>query len=169
MAYAFWRLAFRFVLPAFSHAPFERAVWYLAAFWPGVLLNIITEKIPVDRLLASDIKGRPGALTAVIIIALVIVVIVVNQIRVIRKTGYLPQYLAWYITGGLIALVLSQLPNLQLRLHHYIFAMVMIPGTAFPTRLSAIYQAFLLGMFLNGVAAFGFDSILQTTADVSFL
>ncbi|EJD04064.1 LCCL domain-containing protein [Fomitiporia mediterranea MF3/22] len=165
-AYAFWRLAFRFVLPAFSNAPLERAVWYLAAFWPGVLLNIVTDKIPVDRLVASDIDKRPGALIAIIIIAIVVFVIVVNQIRVIRKTGWLPKYLAWYIAGGLVALVLSQLPNLTLRLHHYIFAMVMIPGTAFPTRLSAIYQAFLLGMFLNGVAAFGYDSILQTAADL---
>lgn len=118
-------------------------------------------------MLVSDIEKRPGALTAVIIIGILLVAIVVNQIRVIRKTGWLPHYLAWYICGGLIALVLSQLPDLTLRLHHYIFAMVFIPGTAFPTRLSAIYQAFLLGMFLNGVAAFGFDSILQTAADVS--
>ncbi|KAI5123553.1 hypothetical protein M0805_003372 [Coniferiporia weirii] len=166
VAYAFWRLAFRFVLPTFSKAPIERSVWYLAAFWPGVLLNIVTEKIPIDRLVASDIDGNKGALTAVIILAVAVFVIVVNQVRVIRKTGWLPHYLAWYIAGGLVALVLSQLPNLQLRLHHYIFAMVMIPGTAFPTRLSAIYQSFLLGMFLNGIAAFGFDSILQTAADL---
>ncbi|THH06945.1 hypothetical protein EW145_g3726 [Phellinidium pouzarii] len=166
VAYAFWRLAFRFTLPAFSQAPLERSVWYLAAFWPGVLLNIVTEKMPIDRLVASDIDGNKGALTAVIILVVIVFVIVINQIRVIRKTGWLPHYLAWYIAGGLVALVLSQLPGLQLRLHHYIFAMVMIPGTGFPTRLSAIYQSFLLGMFLNGIAAFGFDSILQTAADL---
>ena len=45
--------------------------------------------------------------------------------------------------------------------------MALIPGTAFPTRLSAIYQGLLLGMFLNGIAAFGLDSILQTAEDVS--
>ncbi|KAH8120209.1 LCCL domain-containing protein [Phellopilus nigrolimitatus] len=166
VAYAFWRLAFRFVLPAFSKAPIERAVWYLAAFWPGVLVNVVTAKIPVDRLVASDIVGKPGALAAVIIIAIVVFIIIVNQIRVIRKTGWLPHYIGWYIAGGLVALVLSQLPGLQLRLHHYIFSMVMIPWTAFPTRLSAIYQAFFLGMFLNGVAAFGLASILQTAADL---
>lgn len=167
VAYAFWRLAFRFVLPAFSNAPLERSVWYLAAFWPGVLLNIVTEDIPIDRLLGDDIRNRSGALTAIIIIGIILLVIVVNQIRVIRKTGWLPKYLAWYIVGGLILLVLSQLPDLTLRVHHYIFAMALIPGTAFPTRLSAIYQAFLLGMFLNGVAAFGLDSILQTADEVS--
>ena len=50
------------------------------------------------------------------------------------------------------------------RLHHYIISMVLMPGTGFPTRLSAIYQGFLLSMFLNGAAASGFDSILQTAA-----
>ena len=63
-------------------------------------------------------------------------------------------------------MVIALLPGLEFRLHHYIISMVLIPGTAFPTRLSAIYQGFLLGMFLNGVAAWGFDSILQTAADV---
>lgn len=41
-----------------------------------------------------------------------------------------------------------------------------MPGTGFPTRPSAVYQGFLLGMFLNGAAAFGLDSILQTPAEV---
>ena len=63
-------------------------------------------------------------------------------------------------------MVLALLPDLQLRIHHYIFAMVFLPGTAFPTRLSAIFQGVLLGMFLNGAAAFGYDSILQTTAEL---
>ncbi|KAF8078762.1 LCCL domain-containing protein [Lyophyllum atratum] len=166
IAYAFWRLAFRFVMPAFSKAPLEAAVWYLAPYWAGVLTNLTTDNIPISRLTASDLSKRSGAIAALVIIIVIIAVIVVNQIRVIRKTGWLPQYLKWYILGGLVTLVLSQLPGLQLRLHHYILAMVLIPGTAFPTRLSAIYQGFLLGMFLNGAAAFGFDSILQTASEL---
>lgn len=166
ISYAFWRLAWRFTLPAFRKAPIEASVWYLASFWPGVLTNITMDKIPIDRLVGSDIKSERGALTALIIICIILLVIVVNQVRVIRKTGWLPHYLGWYIMGALVVVVLSQLPGLQFRLHHYVIAMVLMPGTAFPTRLSAIYQGFLLGMFLNGVAAFGLDSILQTAADV---
>lgn len=169
VAYAFWRIAWRFTLPAFQRAPIEASVWYLASFWPGVLTNITTDKIPIDRLVASDIAARPGALTALIIVVVIVLAIVINQVRVIRKTGWLPHYLGWYVLGGLVVLVLSQLPGLQFRLHHYVLAMVLMPGTAFPTRLSAIYQGFLLGMFLNGIAAFGFDSILQTADDVSII
>ncbi|KAF8221974.1 hypothetical protein L208DRAFT_1324946 [Tricholoma matsutake] len=166
IAYAFWRLAFRFTLPAFAKAPVEAAVWYLAPFWAGVLTNLTTDKIPISRLTASDLTKRSDAITALAIIIVIVAIMVTNQIRVIRKTGWLPYYAGWYILGGLVTLVISQLPGLQLRLHHYIISMVLMPGTGFPTRWSAIYQGFLLGMFLNGAAAFGFDSILQTSADL---
>lgn len=167
ICYAFWRLAWRFTLPVFRDAPIEASVWYLATYWAGVLTNITMDKIPIDRLVGSDINSQPGALTALIIICIILLFIVVNQVRVIRKTGWLPYYLGWYVAGALVVVVLSQLPGLEFRLHHYVIAMVLMPGTGFPTRLSAIYQAFLLGMFLNGAAAWGLDSILQTAADVS--
>ncbi|KAF8525172.1 hypothetical protein BU17DRAFT_42292 [Hysterangium stoloniferum] len=166
ICHAFWEVAFRHVLPYFSQMPIERAVWYLAPFWPGVLFNILTDKIPIDRLLASDISKRSGAIVALVIIVIVLVPIVVNQLRVIRKTGWLPHYLGGYIIAGLIIMVLALLPDLQFRLHHYFAAMLLMPLTAFPTRLSAIYQGFVLGMFLNGVSAFGLDSILQTAAEL---
>ena len=35
-------------------------------------------------------------------------------------------------------------------------------GTAFVTRPSAIFQGFLVGLFLQGAARWGFDSILET-------
>lgn len=169
VAYAFWRLAFIFTLPAFRNAPIEASIWYLPTFWAGVLTNLTMDKIPIDKLTATDLSTQPGAVTALIVILVILLVIVLNQIRVIRKTGWLPYYAAWYILGGLVALVLALLPGLEFRLHHYILAMVLIPGTGFPTRLSAIYQGFLLGMFLNGVAAWGFASILQTAADVGHI
>ena len=166
MAYGIWRVAFRFVMPTFMRMPLEATVWYIGPFWVGVLANVTLGKIPINRLLASDVKNRPGALTALIIIIVVVLVIALNQIRVIRKTGWLPHYLRWYFAGGLVLLVLALLPGLTLRLHHYIIALILLPATAFPTRLSAIYQAFLLGLFINGGASFGWDSILQTATQV---
>ncbi|KZT41321.1 hypothetical protein SISSUDRAFT_1042898 [Sistotremastrum suecicum HHB10207 ss-3] len=166
VAYAFWRVAWRKVLPSFSNIPLERAIWYLAPFWAGVEVNVITDKIPVDRLIASDIRERHGALAAVIIIALVLLVLVVNQVRVIRKTGLLPFYILCYVAAALTVLVFSQMPGLEFHLHHYFAAIALIPIAFLPTRLSAIYQAFLLGMFLNGVAAFDFASIFETHAEI---
>jgi hypothetical protein len=166
VGYAFWRLAFRFVLPAFSKMPIEATILYLGPFWVTVLANLTTERIPIDRLTAKDITAQRGGLAALIIIVVVLLVLVINQCRVIRQTGWLPHYLGWYLLGGLVTLILALLPTLQLRIHHYFIAMVLMPGTAFPTRLSAIYQGFLLGLFLNGTAAYGFASILQTAAQV---
>ncbi|KAF9462080.1 hypothetical protein BDZ94DRAFT_1261903 [Collybia nuda] len=166
ISYVFWRLAFRFTLPSFSHIALEGSVWYLAPFWAGILTNLTTDKIPIDRLTASDLSKRSGAIAALIIIIIIVAIMVFNQVRVIRTTGWLPHYAGWYVLGGLVTLVISLLPGLELRLHHYILSMILIPGTGFPTRLSAIYQGFLLGMFLNGGAAFGFDSILQTAAEL---
>lgn len=166
LAYGVWRVAFRFVLPAFIMMPLEATVWYIGPFWVGVLANLTFAKIPINRLLVSDIKSRPGALTALLIIVVVVLVIVLNQARVIRKTGWLPHYVGWYFAGGLVTLALALLPGLTLRLHHYIVALMLLPATAFPTRLSAIYQAFLLGLVVNDGAAFGWDSVLQTAAEV---
>lgn len=166
ICYAFWRSAFRHCLPAFSDYPIERAIWYLPAFWAGCLFNVVTAGIPIDRLVASDIANQPGSLAALIICSLVILALVINQLRVIRKTGWLLLYLRWYALAGLALLVLACLPGLQFRLHHYFAAILIIPLTAFPTRLSAIYQAFCLGMFLNGAAKFGLDSILQTVEEL---
>ncbi|KAF9566175.1 hypothetical protein CPC08DRAFT_131096 [Agrocybe pediades] len=166
IAYGFWRLAFRFVLPAFRTAPLESCILYLSGFWVGVLNNLTFDKLPLSRLTSSDLGKRSGAITTLVVLLVIVVVLAINQIRVIRKTGWLPHYLKWYIAGGLVTLVLALLPGLSLRLHHYIIPMIILPGTAFPTRLSAIYQGLLLGLFLNGTAAFGLDSILQTAADL---
>ncbi|KAJ7932542.1 hypothetical protein B0H13DRAFT_2227707 [Mycena leptocephala] len=149
IAYAFWRLAFRFCLPAFRKAPIEACVL-----------------LPLQRLTASDLTKRSGAITTLVIIVLIIAAVALNQLRVFRKTGWLPYYLGWYALGGLVVIVLSQLPGLSLRIHHYILAIILMPGTGLPTRVSAICQGYLLGLFLNGAAAYGFDSMLQTVADL---
>ncbi|GAW06015.1 LCCL domain-containing protein [Lentinula edodes] len=95
ISYAFWRLAFRFTLPTFAKLPLESAIWYLATFWAGVLTNITTDKIPIDTLTSSSLKKQQGAIAALVIIVIIVAAIVINQIRIIRKTGWFPYYLGW--------------------------------------------------------------------------
>ncbi|CAE6524352.1 unnamed protein product [Rhizoctonia solani] len=165
VGYAFWRSAWRFTLPKFEGMPLERVVWYLAPFWAGVYFNVVTAKIPIDRLVASDLE-RNGAIAALVIVAIVVLVIILYQVWVIRKAGMFFYYLWRYILAGLAVAVLASLPGLTFRLHHYIAAILLTPLTAVPSRVSAVCQAFLLGMFLQGVAKFDFDSILQTAAEL---
>ncbi|KAF8634425.1 hypothetical protein AX15_000876 [Amanita polypyramis BW_CC] len=166
VAYVFWRTAFRFTLPVFSKAPIEAAILYLTPFWIGVLNNLTFDRLPLSRLTASDFTKRQGAVTVLVVILVIFTIVVINQARIIRKTGWLPFYAGWYILGGLVVMVVALLPGTQLRLHHYIVAMILVPGTGFPTRLSALYQGLLLGLFLNGTAAFGFASIVQTATEL---
>ncbi|KAH8923081.1 hypothetical protein BT69DRAFT_190869, partial [Atractiella rhizophila] len=162
VAYAIGRFAWRWTLPAFEIVPIERTIWYLGGFWVGVLLNVTTGWIPIDRLTPHDIKQRPGGLVAVIILSIVGAFLVGNQVWFIRKTGWLIIYLKYYCLGILVLGIFATLPNLQFRFHHYFAGIVLSPGTAFKTRVSALLQAFLLGMFLNGVARWDYDAIFQT-------
>jgi hypothetical protein len=56
------------------------------------------------------------------------------------------------------------MPKLTLRIHHYIIALLLLPGTAMQTRVSLLCQGLLVGLFVNGIARWDFDSILQTAA-----
>ncbi|BGP26022.1 LCCL domain containing protein [Rhodotorula toruloides] len=165
---SFWRHAWRWVAPAFESSGFilERTVWYLAGFWVGLLMNISLHWIPIDRLTPHAISQEPGSLVAVIVVAIFLLLVIVNQLRVIRRTGWFFFYLRWYIVGGVVVGILSALPGLEFRLHHYVAAILLMPGTAFVTRPSAIFQGFLLGMFLEGAMRWGMASILQTPASL---
>lgn len=166
ISYVLWRVAFRWVIPAFERAPLEGGVWFCGPFWVGLLTGYTTDKLPLQRLYAPDLAKRSGAVVTLVVIILVVVAAVINQLRVIRKTGWVWHYVKWYVIGALVVMVLALLPDLNLRIHHYFLALVLLPGTAWPTRPSAVYQGFLLGLFLNGAAAYGFDSILQTTDEL---
>ncbi|CAE6397393.1 unnamed protein product [Rhizoctonia solani] len=165
VGYAFWRSAWRFTLPKFEGMPLERVVWYLAPFWAGVYFNVLTAKTPIDRLVASDLE-REGAIAALVVVAIVVLIIILNQVWIIRQAGMFFYYLSRYTLAGIAIAVLVSLPGLTFRLHHYFAAILLMPLTAIPSRVSAVCQAFLLGMFLQGVAKFGFDSILQTAAEL---
>ncbi|CDZ98196.1 LCCL domain [Phaffia rhodozyma] len=164
VGYFFWRVAYRFTLPSFFSSPFERTLFYLGPFYPGMLINVVSAKIPIDTLTAGNI--RPEGVIWVVILIVVIVICAGNQIRVMWRTGWLGFYLRWTVALGLTILVLSQLPELTFRLHHYIFAIMFMPALGFATRVSAGLQALLLGIFSDGVAKFGYDSILQTASEL---
>lgn len=111
-----------------------------------------------------DIQQQPGAKLALALVIPTVIAIILSQAWQIRQGGLLPRYLKIYCTMGLIILILLPLPGLRLRIHHYILAILLLPGTAFPTRPSLIYQGLLLGLFINGVARWGFASIIETPA-----
>jgi hypothetical protein len=138
---------------------------YLPPLFIGALNNYTFARlIPLQRLTPMDIQKQPGAKFALALVIPTVLAIVLSQAWQIRQGGLLPRYLKIYCTMLLIILILLPLPGLRLRIHHYILAILLMPGTAFPTRPSLIYQGLLLGLFINGVARWGFASIIETPA-----
>lgn len=143
-------------------AQWEKTVLWLGPFWVGALNTDTFDRIPISRLTPHDIQQQPGAIPALIIIVAIIVITIVTQAWGIWSAGKLPHYLMIYgvMAGALIVMII--LPQLNLRIHHYILSLLFLPGTALQTRPSLVYQGLLMGLFINGIARWGFDSILQT-------
>jgi hypothetical protein len=146
-------------------AQVEKTVLWLGGCWLGSLTNYTFEKwIPIQRLNGHDLKQQPGAIMALIIIIVVLFFIVIKQIYFFQREGRLIKYLGLYgvFLGGILVSLL--LPGLSLRIHHYILALLLLPGTSMQTRPSLLYQGILIGFFINGIARWGFDPVLQTPA-----
>lgn len=144
------------------HAQIEKTVLWLGGCWIGALNNYTFDKIPIERLTPHDIKQQPGAVPALIIVVLSLFFIALLQAWCIRVEGRLPQYLAIYGIMGATILALVAVPKMNVRIHHYILGLLLVPGTVMQTRPSLLFQGLLVGLFINGIARWGFDSILQT-------
>ncbi|KAK1811872.1 hypothetical protein LTR12_013770 [Friedmanniomyces endolithicus] len=147
-------------------AQFEKTLLWLGAAWVGALNNETFDRIPIQRLTAHDIQAQPGAVPALIAVVLTIFSIALAQAWSFRLEGRMPRYLALYSLFVAAILLMLALPGLNLRIHHYILALLLLPGTSFQNRTSMLYQGLLVGMFVNGIARWGFDSLLQTPGEL---
>ena len=142
----------------------ERAIYLLFGWWFGALNNVTFAKvIPLQRLTPHDLANQPGAKTALGIIITCLVLIAFGQIYFFRREGRLLKYLGMYAAFGTGLLVFTfALKEMSVRIHHYILAILLLPGTKLGTRPSLVYQGLLLGLFVNGAARWGFASLLET-------
>lgn len=146
----------------------EKAVPWLGALWIGALSNFTLESwIPLSRLSAHDLREQPGAVAALIAILAVITVTVAYQAycfwleaRVLRYLSFYSLVLAAITVGAIMSI--NGWGTLELRIHHYVLALLLFPLTSIQTRPALVYQGLLLGLFINGIARWGFDSVIQT-------
>jgi hypothetical protein len=144
------------------HAQVEKTILWLGGCWIGALNNYTFDKIPIQRLTPHDIKQQPGAVPALIIVVLTLFSIAIGQAWALRVEGRLPRYLGIYGIFVVTLLALVAVPKMNVRIHHYILGLLLVPGTAMQNRPSLLFQGILVGLFINGIARWGFDSILQT-------
>jgi len=143
-------------------APIEKTALWLGGFWFGALSNITFSWLPIQRLTPHDLEQQPGAKLSLALIIIVLIAIVIQQCYVFWQEDRLIRYLGLYALFLVAILFCLAIPTLSLRIHHYIIALLFLPGTSLQTRPSLLYQGLLVGLFINGVARWGFDSILQT-------
>ncbi|KAK4242518.1 hypothetical protein C8A03DRAFT_29278 [Achaetomium macrosporum] len=140
----------------------EKTVLWLGAAWVGALTNYTLDFIPIQRLTPHDLNQQPGARAALAIIIIVLLVIAAAQVWFFRQEARLIRFLKLYALLGITLIICVALPALNLRIHHYILALLLLPGTSIQIRPSLLYQGLLVGLFINGIARWGFDPILQT-------
>ena len=92
--------------------------------------------------------------------------IALQQAWFLRQEGRFRKYLAIYVAMVAGLLICVAIPQLKLRIHHYFLALLLLPGTRTQTRPSLLYQGILVGLFINGTARWGFDSIMQTAFEL---
>ena len=132
----------------------SRVILWYPLFWLGVLNNMTFDRLPVDRLTISDLKEQSGAILAVGSIILPLPqVLLFKHIRF----GYQEdsRSTCLFTRCSLLDWCFWQLPGLTLRVHHYILAMLLIPGCATRGRTALMFQGILLGLFLSGAARWG--------------
>lgn len=144
-------------------AHLEKTVLWLGGFWIGALSNYTFDWIPISRLTAHDLQQQPGAKLALAIIIVLLFVIILGQIYCFWIEARLLRYLSLYGLFVLSILICLVIPGLNLRIHHYIIALLLLPGTSLQTRPSLLYQGILLGLFVNGIARWDFASVLETS------
>ncbi|KAJ5238870.1 hypothetical protein N7468_003489 [Penicillium chermesinum] len=145
-----------------AHA--EKTVLWLGGCWVGALNADTFDRIPISRLTPHDIQQQPGAVTALIIIVSFLVVVFFLQAHAFRREGRFFPLLRLYGLFALGIVIFVAVPKMNLRIHHYIISLLLLPGTAVQTRPSLLFSGILVGLFINGIARWGFDSILQTPA-----
>lgn len=149
-------------------AQVEKTALWLGACWVGALDNYtLSAHIPIRRLDAHDISQQPGAGAALAAIVAALVAAAAAQAWLFRQEGRLVGRARLYL--GLVAAVaacalLRAACDLNLRLHHYLVALLLLPGTAVQARPALLYQGLLVGLFANGVARWGWDPLLETSA-----
>ncbi|KAK4154586.1 hypothetical protein C8A00DRAFT_42654 [Chaetomidium leptoderma] len=143
-------------------AQVEKTVLWLGAAWVGALTNYTLDFIPIQRLTPRDLNQQPGARAALAVIIIVLAAVAAAQVWFFRQEGRLIRNLKLYLLIGIGIIICVALPNFNLRIHHYILALLLLPGTSIQIRPSLLYQGLLIGLFVNGIARWGFDPFLQT-------
>ncbi|WWD16411.1 hypothetical protein CI109_100837 [Kwoniella shandongensis] len=159
--YWLWKVSFKHTMLGFRGLTIEQASWQGAGYWIGIESSTIFARLPITRLGYDPLD--PAGVVAFAVIVVIVVIVVLIQAWELRRVGLLRYYLIRYLPLIPVIIILVYVPGYTLRIHHYILAIIAIPLLCLPNRISLFSQAFMLGLFLDGVGRWGWASILEQT------
>lgn len=147
---------------------------FLIGCWITGLDNLTFERLPIDRLIISDIKNQNGGIMAFLLIILIILSCGIIQAIKIWKAGWFKR--AFFIYSILIFLIfwlgfgasgILHIDNefnhngLILRIHHWIIGLLLIYGCKNRWNGAYLMQGLCTGLIINGIGKWGFASIFE--------
>jgi hypothetical protein len=82
-------------------------------------------------------------------------------LREAQRAGILSRYLGAFfgLIGAMVAVTLLLGPSYHIHIHHYFWALCLVPFVRFPRPACKIVQAFLVGTYVEGASRWGFGAI----------
>lgn len=141
---------------------YELVFLYLCPFVAALHLNylpLLPGIADVD-LNAEMFTHGAGGIVLVLLVAVVLVITVWYTFRMALRAQILLRYVGIYFLALLLVLIvtLSWAGDASFHLHHCLAGLLLIPLSRFPSRVSLVLQAVATGIFLNGLAHWGFES-----------
>ena len=147
-----------------TDSPLSRVLIWYPCFSLGVLNNVTFDRILVDRLTVADIKQQAGAVLVVFVLLTSLLVCGALQGYKLWLSGRFKKYLLFYLMLIAVLTCIALLPGLTLRIHHYILAILLLPGCNTRGRTTMIFLGILLGLFISGSSRWGLASIAETAS-----
>lgn len=136
---------------------YSRVIWIIG-LWSGAMCNYIEQSF--ENLFGAELLLILAGFT------LITAYFIVNQILQLYEEGRLRRYLVFYgllLCGISLSYIACSLVQLEIHIHHYLWPLFLLPGaSASSGLLSSMYEGILLGISTNGVARWGFGSLVES-------
>ncbi|KAI9349534.1 hypothetical protein BDR26DRAFT_852314, partial [Obelidium mucronatum] len=153
-------------LPKPSQFPLESALW-IGCLWIGFHIDLISTYISPLSTLSFDSKMFANASSAALLITILVIVgvLILSFFYMHFKQDTLFPYIYGYLGFWGIYASLPKIVGLSIHMHHYLTGILLLPPTRIQSRLALTCQGLLLGMTVQGVLKFGFDSPFDTALE----
>ncbi|KAI9138372.1 hypothetical protein BKA69DRAFT_1127401 [Paraphysoderma sedebokerense] len=154
----------KYSLPSMSFI-FDILLFHFGAIVLGIFIEVISTTLPPITFTYAMFRHTSSIVLFIIILGIILACLI-HQVYFIRSEGRLPKYVASYTTFISLYFILPNLIDLSIHIHHWTFGLFLLPGTKLQKRMSLLIQGVLFGLYLQGVARWGFDSPFSTTLKI---